>query len=81
MPRPRLDRFSAQQEKRSVAEAVCAMFSPGGLLRGRPPQLNGDLARSLGVNNASCKLLVDHLSSRGSWRGVNRTRLGQRIRR
>ena len=32
-----------------------------------------DLARSLGVNNASCKLLVDHLSSRGVWRGVNRT--------
>ena len=42
-------------------EAVCAVFS------------NGDLARSLGVNNASCKLLVDHLSSRGAWRGVNRT--------
>jgi hypothetical protein len=32
-----------------------------------------DLARSLGVNNASCKLLVDQLSSRGVWRGVNRT--------
>ena len=42
-------------------EAVCSVFS------------NGDLARSLGVNNASCKLLVDHLSSRGTWRGVNRT--------
>jgi hypothetical protein len=27
----------------------------------------------LRVNNASCKLLVDHLSSRGTWRGVNRT--------
>ena len=34
---------------------------------------SGDLARSLGVNNASCKLLVDQLSSRGAWRGVNRT--------
>ena len=42
-------------------EAVCRLFS------------NGDLARSLGVNNASCKLLVDHLASRGAWRGVNRT--------
>ena len=42
-------------------EAVCAMFS------------NGDLSQSLGVNNASCKLLVDQLSSRGVWRGVNRT--------
>ena len=34
---------------------------------------DSDLARSLGVNNASCKLLVDQLSSRGVWRGVNRT--------
>ena len=56
-------------------EAVCAMFS------------GGDLAQSLKVNNASCKLLpwvqlvltnciqsvVDHLSSRGQWRGINRT--------
>ena len=33
----------------------------------------GDLSRSLGVNNASCKLLVDQLASRGVWRGVNRT--------
>jgi hypothetical protein len=42
-------------------EAVCGVFA------------NGDMARSLGIANASCKLLVDHLSSRGTWRGVNRT--------
>ena len=34
---------------------------------------NGTLASSLGVNNASVRLLVDHLASRGDWRGVNRT--------
>jgi hypothetical protein len=42
-------------------EAVCWMFS------------NGSLASSLGVSNASCRLLVDHMASRGLWRGVNRT--------
>lgn len=42
-------------------EAVCWMFS------------SGALAVSLGVNNASCKLLVDHMASRGLWRGINRT--------
>ena len=34
-------------------EAVCWIFS------------NGSLAESLGVNNASCRLLVDHMASRG----------------
>lgn len=42
-------------------EAVCWLFS------------NGSLARSLGVNGAACRLLVDHMASRGLWRGVNRT--------
>ena len=42
-------------------EAVCWMFS------------SGSLARSVGVCNASCRLLVDHMASRGHWRGVNRT--------
>ena len=42
-------------------EAVCWLFS------------NGSLAQSLGVNNAACRLLVDHMASRGMWRGVNRT--------
>jgi hypothetical protein len=42
-------------------EAVCWLFS------------NGTLARSLGVNGAACRLLVDHMASRGLWRGVNRT--------
>jgi hypothetical protein len=55
-------------------EAVCWLFC------------NGSLARSLGVNNAAfgvcpkakvqsaaCRLLVDHMASRGLWRGVNRT--------
>lgn len=42
-------------------EAVCWMFA------------NGSLAQSLGVHPASCKLLVDHMASRGNWRGINRT--------
>lgn len=42
-------------------EAVCWMFA------------NGSLAHSLGVHPASCKLLVDHMASRGNWRGINRT--------
>lgn len=42
-------------------EAVSYLFS------------NGVLASSLGVNNASVRLLVDHLASRGNWRGVNRS--------
>ena len=42
-------------------EAVCWIFS------------NGSLARSVGVNTAACRLLVDHMASRGLWRGVNRT--------
>jgi hypothetical protein len=42
-------------------EALCELFG------------NGSLSSSLGVNNASVRLVVDHLASRGNWRGVNRT--------
>lgn len=34
---------------------------------------NGTLAQSLGVCEASCNLLVDHIAHRGTWRGISRT--------
>ena len=42
-------------------EAVCALFS------------NGRLAESLGVSNHSCKFLTDYISSRGVFKGINRS--------
>lgn len=42
-------------------ETVMAMFQ------------RGQLSRALGISEAPCNLLVDHIAHRGHWRGISRT--------